>query len=117
SSRTIILMLRERWISFLLLLSIGFLLLLSLIISTAIASSSEYFALPYVVSWLDTIFSFCIAAALFALIFRILPDVNIPWSIVWIGAVITSVLFTAGKMMISWYVGTSGVGTIWGAAA
>jgi len=114
---TIILMLRERWISFLLLISIGFLLLLSLVISTAIASSSEYFAFPYVVSWLDTIFSFCISAALFALIFRILPDVNIPWSIVWIGALVTSVLFTGGKMVISWYVGKSGIGTVWGAAA
>jgi len=117
TSGRIVLLLRERWISFLLLLSIGFLLLLSLIISTAIASSSRYFAFPYVVSWLDTMFSFCIAAALFALIFRILPDVNVPWSIVWIGAVVTSVLFTGGKLIISWYVGKSGIGTVWGAAA
>lgn len=113
----ITMILRERWISFSLLLSIGFLLLVSMVISTAIATFSEHLTLPYLVSWLDTILSFSIVAALFALIFRILPDVRIPWSVVWIGALVTSVLFTAGKLLISWYVGKSGIASVWGAAA
>jgi membrane protein len=65
---------------------------------------------------LDLVLSFAVLATLFALIFKVLPDIRLSWSDVWLGAVVTSVLFTAGKFGIGAYLGTTGVASAYGAA-
>lgn len=62
------------------------------------------------------VLSFAVVAALFALIFKYLPDAQVAWKDVWFGAVVTAALFTAGKYLIGLYLGTAGVGTPFGAA-
>ena len=60
--------------------------------------------------------SFAIVTLLFAMIYKLLPDASIQWSDVWIGAIITSLLFTIGKFLIGFYLGKSDVGIAYGAA-
>lgn len=60
--------------------------------------------------------SFLVICLLFALIFKILPDVEIRWSDVWVGAIVTGFLFTLGKFVIGTYIGKSGIGSAYGAA-
>ena len=66
---------------------------------------------------LDLVVSFTVCERTFAMIYKLLPDVQIHWQDVWIGAAITSILFTIGKFLIGLYLGTSGVTSIYGAAA
>lgn len=110
-------MLRDRWVSFSLLLSIGFLLLVSLVLSAAIAALTEYFSVLQFVQVIDAGISFFIYAVLFALIFKILPDVRIPWSNIWMGSAVTSTLFNIGRLLISLYLAKSNLASVWGAAA
>ena len=99
----------------------GFLLLVSLIISAALAVVGKWFdnllPLPEVaLQGLNVLLSFLIITGLFALIFKVLPDAHIAWPDVWMGAAITSALFTVGKFAIGLYLGKSNVGTGFGAA-
>lgn len=113
--------LRKRLLSFGMILGIGFVLLVSLVISSLIAGFSTYFqslmpgldALMQVVNFLV---SFGITTLLFALIYKFLPDVTITWSDVWFGAAVTAVLFSLGKFVIGLYLGNSGFGSTYGAA-
>ena len=102
-------------------LGIGFLLVVSLLVSTALtvvlqvvggASAGE------AVVWqgIELLVSFGFLTLLFALIYKILPDVHMAWQDVWIGAAITAVLFTLGKFLVGLYVGQSGVTSAYGAA-
>src|SRR5213594_1983951 len=112
---------KERLISFAMILGISFLMLVSLMISAILAAVTGYFEylIPGAsVAWhlLDACVSFGIVVVLFAAIYKIIPDVHIDWQDVWTGAIVTAVLFTAGKAAISLYLGRTGVGSAYGAA-
>jgi membrane protein len=112
---------KSRLVSLSVILVIGFLLLVSLVISTALAAFSEY--LDWILPGLATIlhivhltFSFGFTTVLFAMMFKILPDNPVEWEEVWLGAAVAAVLFTVGKHLISLYIGSSNIASIYGAA-
>jgi membrane protein len=112
---------RARFFSYAMLLAIGFLLLVSLIVTTILSAISKYFGdlLPYLTAvWpaVDLASSFALVALLFAMIYKILPDVNIAWKDALIGAALTSFLFSVGKFLIGLYLGRSTVAAAYGAA-
>jgi len=112
---------RQRFVSYAMLLGIGFLLLVSLVVSAVAASLTQfigtYFSGVEVLAHvLDLLISFVLTTVLFAMIYKYLPDVRIEWRDVWIGAALTSVLFTIGKFLIGLYLGRSGVSSPFGAA-
>jgi membrane protein len=112
---------RERFLSFALVVGVGFLLLVSLAISAWLAALGEIFAhlLPapaVVLEAVNGLISLCVTTFLFAMIFKVLPDVYVAWRDVWLGAVLTSVLFTLGKVFIGLYLGRATIGSAYGAA-
>ncbi|WP_299760370.1 YihY/virulence factor BrkB family protein [uncultured Pontibacter sp.] len=115
-------MAKERVFSFGLILSISLLMLISFVISAAISVLSGYLSdlLPGIGVWVIKLLDFAISIGLitllFALIMKYLPDANIRWKDTLIGALITAILFTVGKFLISWYIGTSNPGSAYGAA-
>jgi membrane protein len=114
-------MVRIRFISFAMVLATGFLLLVSLVLSAVLsaigAGIGDAFALSGVLlRVLDISASIAVVTALFALLYKVLPDVKIAWGDVWIGALVTSVLFNVGKLAIGVYLGNSSVGSAYGAA-
>jgi membrane protein len=112
--------LRNRFMSFTVVLGVGFLLLVSLVVSAALAALDKFLGglLPslHVLQVVNFIVSFGVITALFAMIYKVLPDVEIAWSNVWIGAALTSLLFTIGKFLIGLYLGNSSVASPYGAA-
>jgi len=113
--------LRARFFSYAMLLAIGFLLLVSLIVTTVLSAISKYFGhlLPgLAMIWpvVDLTASFALVTLLFALIYKILPDVQIAWRDVLLGAALTSLLFSVGKFLIGLYLGRSTVAAVYGAA-
>ncbi|WP_266203404.1 YihY/virulence factor BrkB family protein [Pontibacter kalidii] len=115
-------MAKERMFSFGLILSISLLMLISFVISAAISVLSDYLGrlLPDISVWLIKFLDFTISIGLttllFALIMKYLPDAYIRWKDTLIGGLITALLFTIGKFLISWYLGTSDPGSAYGAA-
>jgi membrane protein len=114
-------LLRDRVFSFGMVLSIGFLLMVSLILSAVLAAIGKFFGglLPLPASVLGVVnflVSFLGIAALFALIFRFVPAIKLPFRCVWPGAIATALFFTLGKSLIGLYLGKSGVGSPYGAA-
>jgi membrane protein len=114
-------MLRDRFLSFSLVLAIGFLLLVSLVLSAALAAVGKYLAgvLPVssaLMQALNFALSFAATTFLFALIFKVLPDVRIRWRDVWVGAAVTALLFSIGRFLIGLYLGRSSVSSAYGAA-
>jgi membrane protein len=112
---------KQRFFSFGIVLAVGFHLLVSLVISTALAAIGKYFdgflVMPeFVMDTLNFIISLAGITVLFALIFRYVPDVKIPWKDVWTGAFVTALLFTIGKSLIGLYLGKAAVGSAYGAA-
>jgi membrane protein len=112
---------RQRFISYAMILGIGFLLLVSLVISAVVASLTNFIGAFFggaeiVAHGIDLGVSFVITTILFAMIYKFLPDVRIEWRDVWIGAGLTAVLFTIGKFLIGLYLGRSGVSSTYGAA-
>src|SRR3569833_1191378 len=112
---------RMRLLSFAMVVGIGFLLMVSLIVSAALAAATKFIGgfLPSVgvISEISgDVVSFLVIMVLFAMIFKVLPDVRIAWRDVWIGAGVTSLLFTAGKFLLGWYLGRSTTITAYGAA-
>lgn len=112
---------RYRFLSFGMVLGIGFLLLVSLLLSAALSAAAGYLThfVPIPAAALhaiDFLFSLIFIAALLALIFKLLPDVRIPWSDVGVGAILTSLLFTVGKFLIGFYIGKSVTMSAYGAA-
>lgn len=113
--------LRHRLLSFALILSLGFLLMVSLVTSAALAALQAYLdglEIADIAVWqlLNSAVSFVFANVLIAMIFKYLPDAVIEWRDVWLGAFITSVLFVAGKYLIGLYLGQASVGSVFGAA-
>lgn len=118
---TILVLLKTRLMSLTLVLTIGFLLLVSLFftafLSTVIAHASDYVRLPgWSLKTVDSILSLIIITGLFASIFKVLPDVILPWKEALIGAFITALLFILGKYLISIYLAYSGATSAYGAA-
>ena len=112
---------QKRLLSFALVLVIGFLLVVFLVVSAVISSLSTFFSgvLPgagWVWQVVDFFLSFAIITLLFAAIYKVLPDVQIGWEDVWIGAAVTALLFTIGKFLIGLYLGHSSVSSVFGAA-
>jgi membrane protein len=113
--------LKSRLLSLAVILVIGFLLLVSLVISTALAAFSDYLdwllpGLATILRIVHLILSFAFTTVLFAMIFKILPDSPVEWEEVWLGAVIAALLFTLGKHLISLYIGSSNMASTYGAA-
>jgi membrane protein len=114
-------LLRTRFLSFALVLGIGFLLLVSLIFSALMAALDAYLdhLLPRYEQWLrmvNFVLSYGVTTLLFAMIFKFLPDVNVRWRNVWLGAAVTAVLFVVGKNLIGSYLGNSAISSTYGAA-
>jgi membrane protein len=114
-------LLRDRLLSFAMLIAIGFLLMVSLVMSAATSALSGFLGsrvpgLNYLAQTLNIVLSLAIVTALFAMVFKVLPDVKLAWRDVWIGAVATGVLFTIGKYLIGLYLGRSSVASAYGAA-
>ncbi|HEX6737405.1 MAG TPA: YihY/virulence factor BrkB family protein [Vicinamibacteria bacterium] len=112
---------RSRLWAFALVLAVGFLLLVSLIVSAAVAATDTILARfvtepSVILHALNTALSLIVITALFALIFKYLPDAAVSWGDVWVGAVFTSALFTLGKFLIGLYLGHSSLGSVYGAA-
>jgi membrane protein len=112
----------NRLLSFSLIISLGFVLIVSLLLNALIViignrlnnilSGVGKIFVPIV----DNVLSFGVTALLFAIIFKVLPDAKIKWKDISIGAIITAVLFTSGKFAIGYYLSTSNMATIYGAA-
>jgi len=114
-------LLKGRLLAFNLVVGTGFLLIVSLVVSAGLAALAESVGshlkgLDGVMKGLDFGVSFAVIATLFALIFKILPDVSLSWRDVWLGAVVTSLLFTAAKFAIGAYLGTTQIASAYGAA-
>jgi membrane protein len=114
-------MIRQRIFSFGMVLAVGFLLLVSLVVSAALAALGKYFGgiLPmpeFVAQVMNFLISMAGISILFALIFKYVPDIHIAWREVWVGAVVTAFFFTIGKLLIGVYLGKAAVGSAYGAA-
>lgn len=114
-------LLRERLLSFGMILGVGFILMVSLVFSAALAAISQWWSPQFkdwamLVNMLDIVFSFMMTTAMFALIYKFMPSVKIRWDEVWIGAVITAILFTGGKLLIGLYIGRSAIASGFGVA-
>jgi membrane protein len=114
-------LLRERIVSFGMVLVIGFLLLTSLLLTTVLAAFNEYLGqvlpLPGMLwTFISTAGSFGLVSVLFAFIFKVLPDARIGWRTVWRGAFFTAALFEVGKLALSLYLGRESTASSYGAA-
>lgn len=110
-----------RMMSFGLILGVGFMLTVSLVLTTAITAFGTFWSRWFVgaetlLQVLNTLLSFGLITALFAMIYKLLPSVLIPWRDVWVGAGLTSLLFSIGKYLIGLYLGTAAVSSSFGAA-
>lgn len=119
--RPFLTLVRHRFFSFSIVLAVGFLLLISLVISILLGALGIYLSghiqLPPLVwqAW-DFLLSFVVVSGLFAMIFKLLPNVSLRWRDVWLGSVATAFLFTLGKFLIGYYLATSSVASTFGAA-
>ena len=112
---------KDRFLSFVAVLGTGFLLLVSLVLSSALSAAGKWFSgwLPLPEAVLQSVnfaVSFVVITGLFALIFKVLPDAQVAWRDVWVGAALTAALFTIGKFALGLYLGKSNVGSAYGAA-
>jgi membrane protein len=113
-------LLRARFLSFGLILGIGFILLVSLVLSAVLTAIGTWWS-PFVGHWqvvlevLDFVIGLVVITLLFAMIYKLLPSVPIAWRDVWTGAIVTAILFSVGKYLIGLYIGKSGVVSGFGA--
>lgn len=116
-------LIRDRILSFVVILSFGFILLVSLLVDVVIANMKEflvtYFSenFLFLAQILNFGISFAIISIIFLLIYRFLPDVKVRWSASWFGAIITSILFIIGKIVIGIIIGSSNLGAVYGTAS
>jgi membrane protein len=113
--------LRGRLLSFGMILGIGFLLIVSLVFSAALAALGKWWG-PYfpgleaLATAVNFIFSFALMTAMFAMLYKFMPRVKIAWKDVWAGATVTALLFAVGKLLIGLYIGKSAISSGFGAA-
>lgn len=114
---------KTRILSFGVILSLGFVLLVSLIIDVSIAFLKDFLSgyfspeLIFIAQLVNAILSFGIISTVFALIYRFLPDVSVKWNASWVAAIFASLLFTGGKYLIGYIIGSSNLGVVYGAAS
>jgi membrane protein len=121
SQRVVWSLVRARLVSMAILLAVGFLLLVSLVLSATLAALHHYLSqlLPGgVLLWdaLNLVASLLVITLLIATIFKVLPDARIEWHDIWVGALSTSALFGIGKFLIGLYLGRASIGSAYGAA-
>jgi membrane protein len=121
SRSSILVFLKSRILSFALVLTIGFLLLVSLVFSTLLTALLRYArdlvpVPPWVLAGADILIALIVFTVLFGMIFKVLPDVKLRWKDVWKGALLTAVLFTVGRYLISLYLSHFGPASTYGAA-
>ena len=113
-------LLRRRLLAFGMILTIGFLMIVSLVLSAILAAVGSFldgFAVwEVLLHVINFAISFGVTTVLFAMIYKIMPRVNIAWRDVWLGAAVTSLLFSIGKFLIGLYIGKTGVASGFGAA-
>lgn len=112
---------RTRLLSMAMILSLGFLLLVSLVLSAALSALTGWLRAMVgdvvILGWvIDLVVTLGVVTTLMALIFKILPDAKVAWRDVWVGAAVTAVLFLLGKLLIGLYIGKASVGSAFGAA-
>jgi membrane protein len=112
---------RTRLLSVAMILSLGFLLLVSLVLNAVLAALSGWLRSHIgdvaIVSWvIDAVVALGVISTLIALIYKILPDAQVAWRDVWVGAIATAILFMVGKYLIGLYIGKASVGSAFGAA-
>ncbi|MCA1853785.1 MAG: YihY/virulence factor BrkB family protein, partial [Beggiatoa sp.] len=112
---------RARLLTFGMVLAFGFLLLVALVLHAALAALGKYWGgifegTEWLLHLINFLISFGVVTALFAMIYKILPNLKIEWDDVWIGAIATAFLFTLGKFVIGLYLGKSAVASSYGAA-
>jgi membrane protein len=117
-----LIVIRERFMSFVLVLGLGFLILVSLVVTAALGALGNLVAplIPWpVISWeaLNYLISLGVIALLLAMIFKYLPDADVSWRDVWLGAAVASLLLTTGKALMGAYLGSSTVASAYGAAS
>lgn len=114
--------LKARLFSFGLILAIAFLLTISLVLSTALAAvgmlikGSDSAFVVMIFNVLNFVFSLVIISFLFALMFKVLPDAKVQWKHVWLGSILTGLLFTIGKTALAFYFSTAEPASVYGAA-
>jgi membrane protein len=114
-------LLRSRLLSLGMIMGIGFLLIVSLVVSAALAALGRLWG-PLFADWeilasvIDVLVSFVFTTTVFAMIYKIMPRAKVAWADVWIGASVTALLFTIGKFLIGLYIGKSGLTSGFGAA-
>ncbi len=118
---TVISILRARALAFTTVLGVGFLLLVSLVVSAALAALHSYtaglfFGAEILVQALNIVIPFMVISVLFALLFRVLPNAKVRWRYALIGGSVTALLFSIGKFAIGWYLGQRAIGSVYGAA-
>lgn len=118
--RGIVGVIKDRFFSFTMVLGVAFLLLVSLVLSAGLAAAGRFFSnlLPFhaLFAALNFLVNFGVTTVLFALIFKVIPDVKIQWRDVWVGAIITSALFSLGRFLLGLYIGRAGMSSSYGAA-
>jgi membrane protein len=119
--RGIVGFIHDRFASFAMVMGIVFLLLVSLMISAVLATLGTLFKdFPGSITWaaqaINIVVSFAVITLLFAMMFKVLPDVKMAWKDVWLGAAITALLFTVGKFAIGLYLGHSSMASSYGVA-
>jgi membrane protein len=114
---------KKRALSFAMVLIVGVLLVVSLLLNAALAAIESYLsrlgrdsADLAVLQFSDVALSLFLLTCLLAVIYKLLPDVRIAWGDVWFGAIVTSCLLTVGKLILAWYLGGSGIASVYGAA-
>ena len=111
---------RNYVLSFAAVLALGFLLLVSLLVTAGLAAAGKFIA-PYmpegILHLVSMLVSFAVVAVLFAMMFKWLPDVSVAWGDVWLGALLTALFFEFGKAAIGFYIGKQGLESTYGAAA
>ena len=114
-------LLRRRVLAFGMILGIGFLLIVSLVLGAALAAIGKWMG-PAFVGWetllqlINFVIGFATITVLFAMIYKIMPRVHIAWRDVWLGSVVTALLFSIGKFLIGLYIGKTSVASGFGAA-
>jgi membrane protein len=119
--RGIVAIIKDRFLSFTMVIGVGFLLMVSLVVSTILASVKAWVlglmpGTEFILQIVTFLVSFGIITLLFALMYRFVPDVDIEWRDVWVGAAFTALLFEIGKTLLGLYLGNSGVLSTYGAA-
>ncbi|MGE5681921.1 MAG: YihY/virulence factor BrkB family protein [Bacillota bacterium] len=121
SNKPLMSFIRTRLISFAMVVAMGFLLLVSLIISAGLAALNQFLTnLGFIPVWVlqvfNIVFSLFVMFAIFSMIYKVLPDVQLSWKDVRMGAIVTTILFVLGKYLIGLYLGKSTISSTYGAA-